>query len=181
MNIFYLDKDLTKATEYHVDKHTVKMILEYAQLLSTAHRLLDGTPYIGTTKTGRKVKRWRMDDARESGIYQATHVNHPSAVWARKTNNNYNALAYLLACLCTEYTHRYQKVHKVQSSSLLSALSAPPLNIPIGPFTEPTPAMPPEYIVPNDSVASYRAYYIGAKQRMASWKNRPVPDWWRTV
>ena len=26
----------------HCDKHVVKMILEYAQLLSTAHRVLDG-------------------------------------------------------------------------------------------------------------------------------------------
>ena len=42
MNIFYLDYDTKKCAEMHVDKHCVKMILEYAQLLSTAHRVLDG-------------------------------------------------------------------------------------------------------------------------------------------
>ena len=42
MNIFYLDEDVQKCAEYHVDRHVVKMILEYAQLLSTAHRVLDG-------------------------------------------------------------------------------------------------------------------------------------------
>lgn len=42
MNIFYLDRDVSKCAEYHNDKHVVKMIIEYAQLLSTAHRVIDG-------------------------------------------------------------------------------------------------------------------------------------------
>ena len=41
MNIFYLDKRPDDAAEMHCDKHCVKMILEYAQMLSTAHRVLD--------------------------------------------------------------------------------------------------------------------------------------------
>ena len=35
MNLFYLDKDLDKSAEYHVDKHVNKMILEAAQLINT--------------------------------------------------------------------------------------------------------------------------------------------------
>ena len=46
MNIFYLDKDPKTCAQYHCDKHVVKMILEYAQLLSTAHRVLDGNNII---------------------------------------------------------------------------------------------------------------------------------------
>ena len=42
MNIFYLHKDPDICAEYHCDKHVLKMIIEYAQLLSTAHRMLDG-------------------------------------------------------------------------------------------------------------------------------------------
>lgn len=182
INIFYLDKDLTKAAQYHVDKHVVKMILEYAQLLSTAHRLCDGVPYESRTKTGRRVKRWgfspRGIDPRAGILYEATHINHPSAVWARASNNNYNALAYLLGALCTEYTHRYGKIHKVQSSGLAEMLMKPPHNIAIGNFTQPTPAMPDGYKVPGDSVESYRNYYIGAKQRMAKWTKRDMPDWY---
>lgn len=34
MNIFYLNKDLKIAAMEHKDKHCVKMILEYAQMLS---------------------------------------------------------------------------------------------------------------------------------------------------
>ena len=36
MNLFYLDEDLDKCAEYHVDKHIVKMPLEVAQILCTA-------------------------------------------------------------------------------------------------------------------------------------------------
>ena len=42
MNIFYLHEDPIQNAKWHVDKHVVKMVTEYAQLLSTAHRVLDG-------------------------------------------------------------------------------------------------------------------------------------------
>ena len=54
MNVFYLDKDPSKAAEYSCDKHVVKMILESAQMLCTAHRVQDGKMVIGKSKTGRK-------------------------------------------------------------------------------------------------------------------------------
>ena len=46
MNRFVLDQDPLKAAAYHCDKHVVKMILEEAQMLSTAHRILDGDEYV---------------------------------------------------------------------------------------------------------------------------------------
>ena len=76
-----------------VDKHVVKMILESAQLLSTAHRVLDGKLVDGirvnldTGKT-RKVKAYVLLDARDAVLYSATHVNHPSAVWCRQSVEN---------------------------------------------------------------------------------------------
>lgn len=51
MNIFYLDEDPNLAAQYQYDKHVIKMILETAQLLSTAHRVLDGSEYIEKVKT----------------------------------------------------------------------------------------------------------------------------------
>ena len=41
MNIFFLDICPFKAGRMHCDKHIVKMILEYGQMLSTTHRVLD--------------------------------------------------------------------------------------------------------------------------------------------
>ena len=63
MNIFYLNKDPRIAAELHVDKHVVKMIVEYAQLLSTAKRMIDGTKYEARSKTNRKVQRYRLENA----------------------------------------------------------------------------------------------------------------------
>ena len=38
MNIFYLHEDPVKAAKLQYNKHVVKMILESAQMLCTAHR-----------------------------------------------------------------------------------------------------------------------------------------------
>ena len=178
MNIFYLSEDQRECAQQHVDKHCVKMILEYAQLLSTAHRYLDGDKFVGKSSTGRKTTRYILDGERDSILYSATHINHPSAVWCRANVQNYMWLAEMLEVLCGEYTHRYGKVHKVERDGLMQFLKNNfPRNLPIGPFTEPTPAMPEHYKVAGDSIQSYRNYYLGDKQRMFSWKNRPTPQW----
>jgi hypothetical protein len=178
MNIFYLDKDTRTCAEMHVDKHCVKMILEYAQLLSTTHRYLDGILTTGLSKSGRKQQRYILSDKREQVLYSATHINHPSAVWVRQSDQNYMWLAELLEMLCGEYTYRYGKIHKVESIGLMQLLKNEfPKNIPTGKFTEPTPAMPDHYKVAGDSVTSYKNYYLGDKTRMFSWKNRETPYW----
>ena len=76
MNIFILDRDHTKCAEYHVNLHVTKMQIELAQLLSTAHRLLDGEQYQGLSKSGRKAKRWKLNEAnREATLYSLWHYS----------------------------------------------------------------------------------------------------------
>ena len=175
MNIFYLDRDTKKCAEMHVDKHCVKMILEYAQLLSTAHRVLDGTESTRKSKTGRSQKFWKLEDSRDSVLYSATHINHPSAIWARQSLENYQWLYNMFRDLCYEYKYRYNRDHK--TSLLLNVLQYAPNNIARNVFfTEPTPAMPEQYKVAGDSIQSYKNYYLGDKQRMFSWKKREVPS-----
>lgn len=182
MNIFYLDHDVNKCAEMHNDKHVVKMILEYAQLLSTAHRVIDGTIVDGYSKTGRKQKRYVLPDDRDSVLYSATHLNHPSAVWVRQSYANYVWLSKMLTALCKEYTYRYGKVHKVERDGLEEELMYPPNNIPaFENFTEPTPAMPDEVKILGDSIKSYRNYYINNKTHLASWKKRNKPEWYSAI
>ena len=180
MNIFYLDSDVKKCAQMHNDRHCTKMILEYAQLLSTAHRVLDGKECVVISR-GKKKKIWKLEDVRDSIVYSATHVNHPSAIWARDCASNYLRLYHLWLELMDEYTYRYGKIHAC--SKLIPYLKNPPNNILVGKFTEPTPAMPKEYIVDGDSIASYRNYYNGAKQHLAKWNgklnNRGVPFWFK--
>jgi len=175
MNIFYLHNDPKICAEMHVDKHCVKMILEYAQLLSTAHRYLDGILSVGLSKSGRKQQRYVLSDDREHILYSATHINHPSAVWVRQSDANYVWLYRMFGALMDEYSYRYGKTHACEK--LVDALSYRPKNIPKGEFTEPTPAMPDHYKVAGDSIQSYKNYYLGDKTRMFSWKKRETPSW----
>ena len=177
MNMFYLDKDPQLCAEWSVNSHCVKMILESAQLLSTAHRLLDGVEYTDKTKTGRNVKRWRLSDAREPVLYSATHVNHPCAIWCRESSDNYSFLWQYLNEHCIEYTHRYGKTHKIETTGVLGMLSVQPDNIPLIGWTTPPSAMDPKYIISSDPIANYRNYYNIGKAHLHKWKNRNVPEW----
>jgi hypothetical protein len=175
MNIFYIDYDPVACAEQMVDKHVVKMILETAQLLSTAHRVIDGEEYEGKSASGRKAKRWSLPDNRELVLYQATHVNHPSAVWCRQSNNNYNWLYCHFEGLLKEYTYRYGKTHKCAVAR--DVFAYPPHNIPCSWLTPVTPAMPEEYLVKGDPVASYRNYYRVGKKHLHKWTKRQPPEW----
>jgi hypothetical protein len=176
VNIFYIDESPVQAAQWMVDRHVVKMILESAQLLSTAHRLLDGEEFIGKTKTGRKAKRWKLYDSREDVLYQATHINHPSAVWCRKSVENYNWLADHLHALLQEYTHRYGKKHKVEGD-LSYMLMSPPKNLQEYDMTTMPSAMADEYKISDDPIINYRNYYKNGKASLHSWKNRQPPEW----
>ena len=106
MNIFYLDNHTHRCAKQHCDKHVVKMIIEYAQLLSTAHRVIDGIEYTDLSKNGRKIKRWKMvkNSNMEETLYKAAMVNHPSAVWVRQSSRHYQWQYRLFMWLCVEYT-----------------------------------------------------------------------------
>lgn len=154
------------------------MIIEYAQLMSTAHRVLDGEEYIDKTVNGRKIKRWRMEDLKyENGLMKASHVHHPSNVWVRQSKQNYMWLNRMWNYLLIEYTHRYGKHHAC--ADRMDVLYAWPENIANGPFTQPTPAMPDECKVPGDSIASYHKYYIEKKNSFAKWTKREIPEWYK--
>jgi hypothetical protein len=160
MNIFYLDHNPTTAAKAMTDKHVVKMILESAQLLSTAHRVLDGKTIVELSKNGRRLTRYShptLDDV----LYKSTHINHPSGVWVRESQENYLWLYKHFVALCLEYTARYSKVH-ASFTKLNSVLSSPPFNIASSPFTPIKLAMPVPYHLP-DPVESYRYYYESEK------------------
>ena len=79
MNIFYLDKCPHKAAELQYNKHVVKMILESAQMLCTAHHCIMG------------------EDA--DVPYKTAHKNHPSTIWARQSGQNYAWLYHHMMAL----------------------------------------------------------------------------------
>jgi hypothetical protein len=177
MNVFYLDSNPLKCAQEHCDKHVVKMIIEYAQLMSTAHRVLDGKEYYDKTANGRRIKRWEHPSPHfENKFYKASHVNHPSSIWVRESKANYDWMYDMWYQLCLEYTHRYGKVHAT-FTKLATALQFAPINIRDTVFSEPPPAMPDDCKITGDSVASYKKYYIQEKTYFAKWTKRAIPQW----
>ena len=144
MNIFFLSKSPKQAAERHCDKHVIKMIIESAQLLYSAHWILN------------------PEGIRENA-YKRTHVNHPSAIWIRDSLSNYLWLCSLAWYLCKEYQFRYglHKVHKTEDH-IIWLLQHPPVSIPYVGLTVPPQAMPEQYKRENP-VEGYQLYYIESK------------------
>lgn len=148
MNIFYLDECPVKSAVMQCDKHVVKMVLETLQILSTAlHCWGYGAPY------------------------KPTHINHPSCIWARESEDNFTWLSIHFLALCAEYSRRYGRVHKSQQYFEET--------IGVGNYkqhTSPPQCMPDNYRH-ESCVTAYRQYYQGDKAYMAKWKLNNKPCW----
>ncbi len=154
MNIFYLDKDPYKAAELQYNKHVVKMILESAQMLCTAHHCY-----------GDK-------DQVENVPYKQAHLNHPSTVWTRRSRSTYMWLYNHMIALGDEYTKRYGKTH-LSIIKCKDFLAKPPVHIQGDDFIQPPQAMPDEY-KDECSVKAYWKYYIGEKGNIANPKTEKL-------
>jgi hypothetical protein len=197
MNIFVLHPDPEKSARDHCDKHVVKMILEYGQMLSTAHRLLDGMLLIAADEYQRQKPkkmwlfhgevpviterqdengahyRWEVQNAK---CYQVAHANHPCSIWARETSGNYNWLFRLFNGCLREYTQRYGKKHSAER--IANFVSQTPINIKQAERSQFALAMPEEY-KHEDAVEAYRRFYAGSKVRFAKWKYTSTPEWFK--
>ena len=151
MNVFYLDECPLKCATMHCHVHQNKMIIEYAQLLSTAHHIIDG-------------------DASIDGLYKVTHRNHPSAIWVRESTDHYDYVLELWIALCALYTKRTGKEHATYRK-LFSKLIRWPARIEQKPFVEPPQCMPDEY-KHDDTVTAYRQYM---KAKLNEWQSREKP------
>lgn len=184
MNIFILDNDPVTSAILQCDKHIVKMIVESAQMLSTAHRMLDGRETKRPSKSGKRmVPYYIMDDYREDTIMKAVHFNHPCTKWTMESSANYKWHWIHFRSLCEEYTYRYGKVHKVERERL-ELLKRLPDNIPQGELTPFKLAMKsnPECIALGDPVKAYRAFYQTKQHRFPMiWTKRKTPDWFERI
>jgi len=160
MNIFILDTNPEKAAAAQCDKHVTKMVLESGQMLSTAHRVLDGIVGFGPSKSGKTtVRRWALVGAR-SALYHAVHVRHPCTEWTMESEANYRWHFRHFSALAHEYTSRFGRRHKTWAD-LNMLLREPPGNIPnigLTPFRLAMGASP-DSIDEANPVESYRKYY----------------------
>lgn len=199
MNIFILDKDPVQAAQLQCDKHVVKMVVESAQMLSTAHRLLDGQETRKPSKSGKTMRKYYdlylgQDDLEMETLLMANvHEKHPCTIWSMINTANYDWHWQHLNALCKEYTYRYAtekepyKMHSVErinptiGISLLGMLRTHPRNLPKSNQMTPFPlAMKsnPECMFEGDPVRSYQAFYQTKQDRFKmAWTKRSIPEW----
>ena len=199
MNVFLLCKMAREAARGHSNKHVVKMILEMAQLLCTAHAVLD--------HNGAQVPVSVFGDGEHSAppkTYKPTHRNHPWAVAVRRDEKLYAWVAQLGLALCREYSKRYAGKKHASQHLLECLLRVPPRKFRSAGFVPEafTPktatrritlrsgdktlfaaqvplAMPAEYAEQHEcAVQAYRSYYH-SKDAIHTWEPRAkVPEWY---
>lgn len=164
MNIFASYECPIKSAKAMCDQHVIKQVLESAQMLCTAHKVLDGV----------------------DKKYKATHQNHPCNIFIRQSKENYNWLYRHFQALCEEYSYRTGKVHA--TSSLLEELETAPKNISNNQFSIDFMCMPDEYKKTLDVHKNYRIYLAhkikdwaertDKRPIVAKWSKRDKPEWY---
>jgi hypothetical protein len=149
MNIFILDLDPKTNASYHCDKHVIKMITEYTQILSTVCRL----------------------NGLDCG-YKMTHEYHPVVKWCNESKTNWLYLRELTKHLNNEYRKRFNHGYNHKAYNMCLTLTPPDLPIGLTPFANVTT----EQHKHKDVVTAYRDLYMNEKRYMVSWKTKK-PEW----
>jgi len=186
MNIFATSPCPIESAQALCDKHVVKMIVESAQILSTALVTAWGFPSGGSI--------------RGVDLYRPTHAAHPCVVWAHpcvvwvgKSWANMYWIARHGVALCTEYSARYStdKVFKRHKSLdlLLAILGFIESDVGVSADSVLTPmalAMP-DHFKRDDPHMAYKLYLRAKYQTWADeghpprWTKREPPIWARSI
>ena len=163
MNIFVLDQSPAVAASYHCDQHLHKMILESAQMLSTA--MHTWYPHLSPH------------------LYKPAHPNHPCTVWIAQSKTN--------AVWVSELMWELDSIRMDLGSDSHSSMFIRQMLIDNLTTAEYLPVPKPEFIFagplqyklrPDLTIyQKYQEYYklkqklwLGTRNQM-SYKNRPVP------
>lgn len=151
MNIFFLHGDQRVCARMHVNRHVVKMILEYCQMMDTA---------------------WHVQDPHQERFRphcKKAYINHPCTRWVRESRDNYRWLACLALELCREYTFRYGKIHKLHPHICALVSNVP--DLPDNGLTVFPQAMDDQYKRPQP-IDAYRNYYANGKTHLHTWTTK---------
>lgn len=150
MNIFYINPDPIQAARELADDHIRKMQIESAQMLSVAH--------------------WENGS---TAPYKPSHKNHPSTRWVRGSLPQYLWLVEHGLEICEEFKQRYGKEHKTKEVLIWLKNNVP--NIPDKGFSPPPQCMDDIY-KSNNTIESYRKFYIEEKIKKKNLKYNKIPS-----
>lgn len=171
MNIFILGTTPESSARAHCDQHLHKMVLESAQIISTALHL----------------RGWK-----QAWMYKPTHISHPCVQWAASSNHNILwviELADELRRIREELDcppHASSEVIKFAQDYLAGEVPFASSYL----ATDFALAMPLHIHARSDidTVGKYQAYYRWKNEQWKAldkgpmtWKNRPVPEFMNLV
>lgn len=175
MNLFIMSKSQQECSQYMMDKHIVKIILEAVQMLCTCKILYD------EIEQDKNTGNYLTND--EVILYKPCHINHPVTKWIRESYDNWKWTIKLCEEMHKEWLYRYNhpedKAHKSYLLAKYLKHNPPQLHkFPMSGLTPFAQAMPDCY-KQDDAISAYKAYYMSPeKQKIASWKKREVPVWY---
>lgn len=167
MNIFILSQDPKQAAQYHCDQHIHKMILESAQMLSTA--AYDWFPNL------------------RQHLYKPTHLYHPCTQWLKESICHMSWLVIL-----AEELNEIRKAQGCASHRSMHIINAISDNIIPTDHFHPkhfAEAMP-SFISLRTSINTVEKYHIYYRYKHAQWldsgrgmtyKDRPIPPFMSDV
>lgn len=164
MNIFATSPCPVESAVALDDTRVIKMILESAQMLSTAIYICSGHLH--------------------KDIYKPTHLKHPCTLWATASSGNWQWLYKHMDALCKEYTFRYKKQHS--SGRLLDLLwSYHTKFLPEGGISEfvnctKSASLERDFLSVSDVHLAYRMYLAlkyASAERKPRWTHRGPPVW----
>lgn len=163
MNIFMTNRDPFQCAEEHCMVHVRKMIIEYAQMMSTTHHL--------------------KNSIHKEFVFKIAHENHPSTKWVRECAENYEWLFLCWHRLLNIYHLHSGKYHA--SSRIFEFLQWNPISCKEIPYvlardteyrkdlstriTKLPCAMPDEYKISENSITNYHLYL---NEKFEEWRNR---------
>ena len=173
MNIFFLEKSVSKSVSCYYNRHVVKIILEITQMLYTVFE-----PYLKHMYTTLVP-------------FKPTHTKHPMVIWLAQSIDNVHYALDMASALCREYTRRYEKVHRckkhikylqklsrlesfrdqwtkrvIPDYSCATVLSYLDDSDPAYRELTPIPLCMPERYHGESAMISYRLYYLMDKRRI---------------
>lgn len=166
MNVFYLDLNPTVSAGWLVDKHVLKMVLEYTQLLANAFHMPGAT---APPKT------------RAGTTYAKSHWDHPCAVWVRQDFKHWHWVKMGAFELCSQYQTRFPNALLKQHAcyDALAHMEGAGVTewMPRKNWVDPPQCMPVEFQIRGNTVGAYRAYYKTGKKHLHQWTGVKPPEW----
>lgn len=175
MNLFRIDDDPAVTASQLADRHVRKMVLEGAQVLSTACRLVSTAhPDLWGRYSAAIIND--IDEA----LYAVAHRYHPVTLYATSRDGAACVLEHSRA-LCQEFRWRWGKHHKSEAvieTASMYIRAFPELTIVAGQPVAPVCVDEDLRTLPDFD--AYRAHLLRKYQtweRPPVWTQRPRPTW----